>query len=248
MSTIQQNLERLSLTKQQIRAAIIAKGVAVPENTPFKDYPDKIMQITGGGGGGGDTDYIEIAGIKWAKSSLIADPADSTGMTSMFADRQDVYTGYFQWGRKKVWAATGSTVTGWPFSTDHAIKWEGVADPSPAGWRIPTVDELQALVDAGSTWRAANSSAGNAVAGRFFGANSAEATMADVKGCIFLTAGGNRSGTTGTIAGNQGVSGWYWAASAVNTINKDYMVIRDSGASVSNADGDYGFNLRCVKE
>jgi hypothetical protein len=50
MTTIAENIEILALNKQQIRAAIIAKGVAVPENTPFKDYPDKIMQIEGGGG------------------------------------------------------------------------------------------------------------------------------------------------------------------------------------------------------
>ena len=47
IDTIEDALEEAITIKGQIRAAIISKEVAVPENTPFEDYPDKIDLIKG---------------------------------------------------------------------------------------------------------------------------------------------------------------------------------------------------------
>ena len=47
--SIGSELTYLNDTKGLIRSAIIAKGVAVPEATPFRDYADKIGDITSGG-------------------------------------------------------------------------------------------------------------------------------------------------------------------------------------------------------
>lgn len=48
MGTVQQNLARTELTKGEIRNAIIAQGVLVPADTKFREYPNKIREITAG--------------------------------------------------------------------------------------------------------------------------------------------------------------------------------------------------------
>lgn len=50
-NTIADKLEYLEGTKTAIRGAIVAKGVDVPDNTPFREYASKIGAIEGGGGG-----------------------------------------------------------------------------------------------------------------------------------------------------------------------------------------------------
>ena len=47
IDTVNDALEEAIRIKGQIRAAIISKDVAVPENTPFADYPSKVSAIAG---------------------------------------------------------------------------------------------------------------------------------------------------------------------------------------------------------
>ena len=44
--TIADRLNYLIETKRLIREAIIARGVEVPEDTPFREYANKISQIS----------------------------------------------------------------------------------------------------------------------------------------------------------------------------------------------------------
>lgn len=46
---IGQQLQSLKVIKSEIKQAIVDKGVSVPANTAFTDYPSKIAQIEGGG-------------------------------------------------------------------------------------------------------------------------------------------------------------------------------------------------------
>lgn len=48
MGTIADKLTHLAQTKEQIRTAIESKGVAAPENTPFREYPQLIGRIETG--------------------------------------------------------------------------------------------------------------------------------------------------------------------------------------------------------
>lgn len=62
MSTIIEKLNEIFNIKNNIKQSIINKGVDVPDNTPFANYPDKINNITGGSGSGsgsGDGSYYE---------------------------------------------------------------------------------------------------------------------------------------------------------------------------------------------
>ena len=49
MGTIADKLNELKRTKDNIKAAIISKGVNVADNTPFSSYPNKISEIETGG-------------------------------------------------------------------------------------------------------------------------------------------------------------------------------------------------------
>ena len=49
MATIAEQLTSLANTKTAIKDAIIAKGVQVADDTPFRNYADKIGEISGGG-------------------------------------------------------------------------------------------------------------------------------------------------------------------------------------------------------
>lgn len=138
-------------------------------------------------------DYIEINGVKWAKGNLTADLSDSSGMTSVVSSREDVYTSFYQFSKKKAWKPSGS-VSGWPSSGDVPAVWTEVENPSPDSWRLPTYSELVSLVNSGYKWRGANE-VGNEVPGLFFGANAATATVSNPKGCIFLPACGTRNNT-----------------------------------------------------
>lgn len=48
MGTISQKLSYLAETKRRIRNEIILKNVNVPENTPFREYAQKIHDISSG--------------------------------------------------------------------------------------------------------------------------------------------------------------------------------------------------------
>ena len=52
MGTIADKLAYTNEAKEGSKAAIIAKGVAVPDTAPFGTYKDYIFQISGGGQGG----------------------------------------------------------------------------------------------------------------------------------------------------------------------------------------------------
>jgi uncharacterized protein (TIGR02145 family) len=99
---------------------------------------------------------MTLGGVTWA--------ATNVDDYQTFASRPDMYTKFYQWNRATAWAVTGS-VSEWETTiTDPA--W--TVNPCPAGWRLPTQADYQALLDAGSTWANANTR-DNAVAGRFYG-------------------------------------------------------------------------------
>ena len=81
---------------------------------------------------------IEINGVIWAPCNVdvpgtfAANPED-TGM-------------FYQWNRKKAWPTTGE-VSDWDYTVPEGDTWEKSNDPSPAGWRVPTDDEVDKLLD-----------------------------------------------------------------------------------------------------
>lgn len=66
MGTIADKLAYLGQTKAEIRDAIVAKGVEVSAETAFREYADRIKEITGGASGSDDwkrpADWLKIEG------------------------------------------------------------------------------------------------------------------------------------------------------------------------------------------
>ena len=60
MGTTADKLNKLLQTKQNIKSAIISKGVEVADDTKFADYPSKIAAISGGGSSEADTYYEDL--------------------------------------------------------------------------------------------------------------------------------------------------------------------------------------------
>ena len=104
---------------------------------------------------------VEIDGVTWATRNV-----DAPGT---FAATPESAGMFYQWNRKVGWSATdplvnsdGSTV--WDYSTPTGDTWAAANDPCPAGWRVPTIEELQGLLNSGWEWT------GTPVSGIIFGA------------------------------------------------------------------------------
>jgi uncharacterized protein (TIGR02145 family) len=166
-----------------------------------------------------------------------------------FATRPDMITMYYQWNRATPWPATG-TATEWNPTADESSTW--MINPCPAGWRLPTRAEVDALNNnaIGRTWANAETR-GNAVAGIFYGPNHATCRLPDnMNGCIFLSAGGWRGENNGNTS-NQGVTGRYWTSNMATTIGDDRGIalnFTDTTVSATAAERARGNNIRCVQE
>lgn len=60
MSTLIENVEKVKSAHENLKTAIAAKGVAVPENTKLTEMPALVDEIQTGGGGG-----IQPSDVTW---------------------------------------------------------------------------------------------------------------------------------------------------------------------------------------
>jgi uncharacterized protein (TIGR02145 family) len=179
---------------------------------------------------------MKVGSVTWASVNI-----DDSGK---FAAKPDMFTKFYQWNKGKAWAATG-VVTGWTHNSTTDTAW--TVTPCPAGWRLPTQAEYQALHDEGSMWANAGTR-GNAVAGRFYGTNNTVCELLNnMTGCIFLPITDCRDIGSGMLY-NQGNYGYYWSSVQSDLINA-YILYFYSGSSSpdSRYNKEYGFAVRCVK-
>jgi uncharacterized protein (TIGR02145 family) len=171
---------------------------------------------------------VMIAGTCWATRNV-----DEFGT---FTENPEDYGKFYQWNRSKAWAATGS-VSGWDSSMPSGSEWEKANDPCPAGFRVPTRTEQQALVNAGSTWTTNYN--GTGVAGRIFGSGE-DVVFFPAAGCRGI----DRDGTLYVA----GTGGHYWSVTEDDS-NFAYHVTFNSGlAFMGNSYRAYGRSVRCVSE
>ena len=175
-----------------------------------------------------------IGGVTWAAANVDG--------YQTFAARPDMYTKFYQWNRAAAWAAD-SSASEWNSTANTAHTW--AVNPCPAGWRLPTHEEFIALSGAGSTWANANAK-GNAVPGRFYGANHAACTLPNnMESCIFLPAAGYLH--YGTLS-NQGSYGYYWSNTQCEGYIGYHLYFYSSLSYPGNhVDKANGMPLRCVK-
>lgn len=171
---------------------------------------------------------VVVGGVKWATRNV--------GAPGTFAATPADPGMFYQWNSNIGWSATDPLVSSpagaiWDSAWDGygAAEWGGISDPCPAGWRVPTIDELTVLANAGSVWT-------DTPAGRVFGSGN---------DTIFLPAAGGRY-----PAGVLGVGGYgmYWSA-MLNGATGDSGLFFDGGsAAPGGIDPVIGCTVRCVAE
>jgi len=172
---------------------------------------------------------VMINGVKWATRNV-----DAVGT---FAAKPEDAGMFYQWNRKKAWPATG-TVSGWDSSVPTGTAWEKSNDPSPAGWRVPTFDEIKKLFDTekvSNEWTIQN------------GVNGRKFTDKTTNKSIFLPAAGYRNNSAGTLYG-VGSFGFYWSSTAYDTLNAYYLNFGSGNAVWNYDDRRSGRSVRAVAE
>ena len=177
---------------------------------------------------------IKINGVTWATcnvdapGSFAANPTDA-GM-------------FYQWNRKVGWSATDPMinsygVTDWDPTDPEGDTWEKANDPSPAGWRVPTLEEIKSLLDTEKVtneWTTLNGITGR----RFTDIVSGNSIFLPAAGCRFLY---------DAKLYNADSVGSYWSSSKYFSAGYG-MGFNRSNANQGGSDQKYGFNVRCVAE
>jgi uncharacterized protein (TIGR02145 family) len=187
----------------------------------------------------GDTSVV-INNVTWATRNV-----DAPGT---FAASPESYGMHYQWNRSTGWydnAGTltgvlkgGGTTTSWDDSTPSGTTWDSANDPSPAGWRVPALAEIQTLFDTAmvsNEWTACNGVCGCLFTDKTTGKS------------LFLPAAGYRYSSDGTLVG-AGTYGFCWISTQSGS-DLAYHLYFSSGL----ADWYYhyrmwGFSVRCVAE
>ena len=192
--------------------------------------PDKPNGNSGIGSATSTTDPgVVIAGVRWATRNV-----DAIGT---FAPTVESAGKFFQWNRNVAWDATGD-VTGWDkdWNGNNATNWEKTNDPSPAGWRVPTRDELSLLLDGKKV--SFKEETQNGVKGGQF-------TDIATGNSIFLPAAGCRD-RDGKLE-DENKEGHYWSGEMKQN-NFGYSLRFTWGRESSGVVYKYGFSLRSVAE
>ena len=184
-----------------------------------------------------------VSGVCWAKANLDQYNRISSNPWDLGA--------FYQWNRPTVpWANTGA-ISGWNSTPDNSATWtNGI--PCPDGWRLPTKLDLRNLINTsspvGGTW-IDNQARGIPVGvqGKLFGYNTALCTMADMSGCIFLPAAGNRAASNGALA-SANTNGYYMGGEQGSILLAAFLTFSNSTSSSSVGEKAAGFIVRCVQD
>ena len=198
---------------------------------------------------------VVINGVRWATRNL-----DTGGK---FVAKPEDYGALFQWGRRSDGhesRTSGTTTTlsdtDTPAHGDFILAsappydWRNpqndnmwgatktANDPSPAGWRVPTHEELASLTDetyVTCEWTTEN------------GVNGYRCTDKATGASLFLPAAGIRNYNSSTLT-NAGTNGDYWSSS-VNGTYAYYLSFNSGSVNPGYYNlRAYGFSLRCVAE
>ncbi|WP_326984788.1 hypothetical protein VUJ46_09750 [Chryseobacterium sp. MYb264] len=185
---------------------------------------------------------VVIGSDTWSRYNLGAD-------TSLDPDVpvQGIHGNYYQWGRINP-VATSSTpsgaISGWDSSSTGSTAWSDTSktgnDPCPAGFRVPTKEKWQALVNntSQSNIGTYNWSDTNFGAAKVFTSGNSKLTF---------PIAGLRHALQGALA-DRGSRGFYWTT-ALGPFDHSYFIeMRSSGILFMESARAFAKPLRCIKE
>ena len=177
---------------------------------------------------------VVVNGVKWATCNV-----DAPGT---FAASPESSGMLYQWNRKIGWSTTDPLVnsnggTVWDETIPEGTVWTATNDPCPAGWRVPTIEELQTLLN--TTKVVQEWTTQNGVIGRKF-------TDCISNNSIFLPAAGSRNYNDGVLSSIVGSN--YWSCSHYGESQAHWLVSNNIGAAAGNhgMHRSYGYSVRCV--
>ena len=169
-----------------------------------------------------DEQGVVINGVRWATRNV-----DAPGP---FAASPESAGMFFQWNNRRAWSATDA-VENWDNTNAGGDSWTRANDPCPAGWRLPTDEELTALAEMGGTWTTLNG-----VDGKMFGTAPNQ---------IFLPAAGWRSNSNGLLDGID-ERGSYWSSGQVAATTARGMGFAVGYSNMTSGPRALGRPVRCV--
>ncbi len=175
---------------------------------------------------------ILINGVYWANYNV-----DTPGI---FTGNPEDIGMFYKWNNKTAWAVKNLKAR-WKNKNYYGTTWEKQNDPSPDGWRVPTLDEIKSLYDknkVSSEWCTINNIKGKKFTDKTNG-NS-----------IFLPAVGyRRCGSNGALY-NYGSTGHYWSSTQKNKIFSYIIHFDNNEANWNDWEGYIGdgFSIRPVVE
>lgn len=189
-------------------------------------------------GGGVAEQGVVINGVRWAETNVNA--------PGTFAASPESFGMFYQWNRELGWSSSDPLTSSpggaaWNSSDASGDSWAAANDPCPEGWRVPTLEEFEKLIDAtkvDNEWAIQN------------GVNGCRFTDKISSVSIFLPAVGLRSNTDGALAGQNSL-GFYWTAAAPPLLTDRANLMQFSGgtaARLGSNDRPIGFSVRCVKK
>jgi uncharacterized protein (TIGR02145 family) len=173
-------------------------------------------------------DGVLINGIVWAKCNV-----DAPGT---FAATPEARGMIYQWNRPVAWDAL-SAVSGWDPTPPEGDSWTEANDPSPEGWRIPTGDELESLLDVTkvtSIWTNQNDKDG------YLFTDIASGNT------LFLPTCGYRGTSAGGLDQSNS-NGYYWSSTTNGDNLQPYRLRFNSGLiEFATRAGNYGQSVRSI--
>jgi len=178
---------------------------------------------------------VWINGVCWATCNV--------DMPGTFAANPEDPGMFYQWNRNIGWSVADPMInsnngTVWDSSIPTGTIWERANDPSPAGYRVPTLAELRTLLDGTKVTSAWTTLSGKP--GRRF-------TDIATGNSIFLPAMGGRLYSDGTQR-SAGTDGYYWSSTQYDSNYAYYLYFGSSNAQINNYYRSSGLSVRSVAE
>jgi uncharacterized protein (TIGR02145 family) len=174
---------------------------------------------------------VIINGVRWATCNV--DAAGTFAATSESAGM------FYQWNRQAGWSSIKYDEEDdeeWNSSGAKGDRWAKDEDPSPSGWRVPTIDEIRKLLDTdkvNNVWTTQNG-----VKGRKFTDKSTGKTL-------FLPAAGQRYGLDGRREQINEV-GMYWSDTPSGIYEAHGFYFHNSRIEEYAVERRIGFSVRPV--